>query len=80
QFIEELKSHGLFSSQPIGIISNMKDILNGEYNNYSYLYVKIPNSKNHYTNTITLKGQYLIGYHLGLDKNIEVTYSKMIQK
>ncbi|MBL0848280.1 MerR family transcriptional regulator [Mammaliicoccus fleurettii] len=80
QFIVELKSHGLFSSQPIGIISNMKDILNGEYNNYSYLYVKIPNSKNHYTNTITLKGQYLIGYHLGLDKNIEVTYSKLIQK
>ncbi|WP_239745661.1 MerR family transcriptional regulator [Mammaliicoccus sp. F-M27] len=79
-FIEELKAHALFSSQPIGVISNKNEILNQKYHNYSYLYVKIPNAKNDYTNTITLKGQYLIGYHLGLDTNIEETYLKMLQK
>ncbi|WP_323703195.1 MerR family transcriptional regulator [Mammaliicoccus sp. Dog046] len=80
QFIDELKSHELFTSQPIGVISNRADIINHRYHNYSHLYVKIPNAKRHYENTITLKGQYLIGYHLGRDTNIEETYLKMIKE
>lgn len=79
-FIDELKSHQLFTSQPIGVISNKIDIINHRYHNYNYLYVKIPNTKKHYKNTITIKGNYLIGYHSGIDTNINETYSKMIQK
>ncbi|GGI39489.1 MerR family transcriptional regulator [Mammaliicoccus stepanovicii] len=78
QFVDELKSHALFSSQPIGVVSNRQEILNHDFYNYSYLYVKIPNNKNHFKNTITLNGRYVIGYHFGADDNINQTYEKML--
>src|SRR5699024_5045741 len=56
------------------------EILNKQYNQYSYLYVEIPSNKSDYTNTITLNGQYLVGYHVGLDQTIYETYQKMFNK
>lgn len=80
QFVDELKRHHLFSSQPIGVVTSKNEILNKQYNQYSYLYVEIPSNKSDYTNAITLKGQYLVGYHVGLDETIYETYQKMFNR
>src|SRR5699024_9467717 len=77
QFVDELKHHNLFSSQPIGVVTKKNEILNKQY---IYLYVEIPSIKSDYTNTITLNGQYLVGYHVGLDQTIYETYQKMFNK
>ncbi|MCE5057835.1 MULTISPECIES: MerR family transcriptional regulator [Mammaliicoccus] len=80
QFIDELKSHEIFSSQPIGVVTHKNDILSGNYLHYSYLYVNIPNSKKHYKNIVTLKGKYLVGYYIGIDEHVEEAYNKMLNK
>nr|WP_263314143.1 MerR family transcriptional regulator [Mammaliicoccus sp. Marseille-Q6498] len=79
-FVEELKSHALYSSQPIGVITNRREILKHEFNNYTYLYVKIPNKYRHFENAITLKGSFLVGYHVGKDNGIKKSYKKMLKE
>src|SRR5699024_7252293 len=80
QFVDELKHHNLFSSQPIVVVTKKNEILNKQYNQYNYLYVEITSNKSDYTNTITLNGQFLVWYHVVLDQTIYETYQMMFNK
>ncbi|MEI2406427.1 MerR family transcriptional regulator [Niallia taxi] len=76
-FINELYLKDLDTGNPIGGITMRREILKGEYTNYTYLYMEQPKQKNDYAFFQSLKGNYLIGYHIGLEKDIQKTYKRL---
>ncbi len=77
-FIEELYVSNLDSGFPIGVMTKKEHILKGEYTNYSYLYMEQPNPKEGYPYFQAVKGDFLIGYHVGDDKSIHKTYERLL--
>nr|WP_144929223.1 MerR family transcriptional regulator [Paenibacillus bovis] len=77
EFIEELSESQLDSGYPIGGITKREQVLKGEYSNYSYLYIEQPTPKEGYPYFKAVKGDFLIGYHIGEDKTIRHTYEKL---
>lgn len=77
-FIEELYLSNLDSGFPIGVITKREHILKGEYTNYSYLYMEQPNPKEGYPYFQAVKGDFLIGYHVGDDNSIHKTYERLL--
>lgn len=77
-FIEELYVSNLDSGFPIGVMTKKEHILKGEFTNYSYLYMEQPNPKEGYPYFQAVKGDFLIGYHVGDDKTIHKTYDRLL--
>lgn len=79
-FINELNLSHLDSGYPIGGIMKREQVLNGEFSNYSYLYIEQPNPKEGYPYFQAVKGDFLIGYHIGDEKTIHNTYKRLFSE
>jgi DNA-binding transcriptional MerR regulator len=79
-FINELNVSQLDTGYPIGVISKREQVLNGEFTNYSYLYIEQPNPMEGYPYFISVKGDFLIGYHIGDDTTIHKTYKRLFSE
>lgn len=79
-FINELNIYHLDSGYPIGSITKREHILNGEFTNYSFLYIEQPNPKVGYPYFQAVKGNFLIGYHTGDIKTIYKTYNRLLSE
>ncbi|KAA9013235.1 MerR family transcriptional regulator [Niallia endozanthoxylica] len=77
EFIEELNESQLDTGYPIGGITKREQVLKGEFSKYSYLYMEQPHPKVGYPYFQAVKGDFLIGYHMGEDKTIHHTYKKL---
>ena len=79
-FIQELNLSHLDSGYPIGSITEREQVLKGEFSNYSYLYIEQPTPKDGYPYFKAIKGDFLIGYHIGDEKTISATYKRIFSK
>lgn len=78
EFISELNELQLDTGYPIGAITKREQVQKGEYTKYSYLYIEQPQPKEGYPYFQAVKGDFLIGYHIGDDKTIHHTYKKLL--
>jgi len=76
-FINELSQSKLDTGYPIGVITKREQVLKGEFTNYSYLYIEQPHPKEGYPYFKSVKGDFLIGYHIGDEKTIHKTYKRL---
>jgi DNA-binding transcriptional MerR regulator len=79
-FINELNKSHLDSGYPIGCITKREQVIKGEFTNYSYLYIEQPNPKVGYPYFQAVKGNFLIGYHIGDEKTIKNTYKRLFSE
>jgi DNA-binding transcriptional MerR regulator len=79
-FITELNTSNLDTGYPIGVITKREQIVKGEFTNYSHLYIEQPNPKEGYPYFRSVKGDFLIGYHIGDEKNIPHTYKRLFSE
>jgi DNA-binding transcriptional MerR regulator len=79
-FINELSLSQLDSGYPIGTITKRENVQKGDYSNYSYLYIEQPNPKDGYPYFQAVKGDFLIGYHIGDEKTINKTYERLFSE
>ncbi|MCG7337657.1 MerR family transcriptional regulator [Sporosarcina sp. ACRSM] len=77
EFIGELNEAKLDTGYPIGVITKREQVLKGEYSKYSYLYIEQPQPKEGYPYFQAVKGDFLIGYHIGEDQTIHLTYERL---
>ena len=80
EFIDELNESQLDTGHPIGGITKREQVLKGEFSKYSYLYMEQPNPKEGYPYFQAVKGDFLIGYHVGDDKTIHKTYKRLLSE
>jgi len=80
EFIGELNESQLDTGYPIGGITKREHVLKGEYSKYSYLYMEQPHPKEGYPYFKAVKGDFLIGYHIGEDKTIHHTYKELFSE
>ena len=67
-FIEELDRSQLDTGYPIGGITRREQVLAGNYDNYSYLYIEQPHPREGHPYFKAIEGEFVIGYHVGLFK------------
>lgn len=79
-FIEELSESHLDSGYPIGSITEREQVLKGEFSNYSYLYIEQPTPKEGHPYFRAVKGDFLIGYHVGDESTIGTTYKRLFSE
>lgn len=79
-FITELNTSQLDSGFPIGCITKREQVLKGEFSNYSYLYIEQPHPKEGYPYFQAVKGDFLIGYHIGDEQTIKKTYKRLFSE
>ncbi|MFC5592038.1 MerR family transcriptional regulator [Sporosarcina soli] len=77
EFIGEINEAKLDTGYPIGGITKREQVLKGEYSNYSFLYIEQPQPKEGYPYFQAVKGDFLIGYHIGEDQTIHHTYERL---
>jgi DNA-binding transcriptional MerR regulator len=79
-FIKELNEYHLDTGYPIGVIRKREHVQVGGFSNYSYLYIEQPNPKEGFPYFQAVKGDFLIGYHIGDDKAIQHTYQRLFSE
>lgn len=79
-FINELNESHLDTGYPIGSITKREQVLKGEFTNYSYLYIEQPNQREGHPYFRAVKGDFLIGYHIGDEKTIHKTYKLLFSE
>lgn len=62
----------------IGTMINKENVINGNYNNYSYFFIKTRNKDIISTITVKPKGLYAVAYHHGSYETIYETYNKLL--
>ncbi|MFY3791056.1 MerR family transcriptional regulator [Ureibacillus sp. MALMAid1270] len=80
EFIGEINEAQLDTGYPIGGITKREHVMNGDYSNYSYLYIEQPHPKEGYPYFKAVKGDFLIGYHVGDDKTIGRAYERLFSE
>ncbi|MFK9091067.1 MerR family transcriptional regulator [Bacillus salipaludis] len=80
EFIGELNELQLDTGYPIGGITKREQVLKGEFSKYSYLYIEQLHPKEGYPYFQAVKGDFLIGYHIGDDKTIHNTYKRFFSE
>ncbi|MFS0862075.1 MerR family transcriptional regulator [Fredinandcohnia sp. 179-A 10B2 NHS] len=80
EFIGQVNESQLDTGYPIGGITKSEQVINGEYSKYSYLYIEQPHPKEGYPYFKAVKGDFLIGYHIGEDKTIQHTYKRIFSE
>lgn len=76
-FIDELYRSQLDTGHPIGAITKREQILAGNYDNYSFLYMEQPFPREEHSYFKTIEGEVIIGYHVGTVSTIEQTYERL---
>lgn len=77
-FIADLNRSKLDTGHPIGAIIKRKEIISGNTDNYSYLYIKQPVPQKGHELFTTIGGKHLIAYHIGDAPSIKKTYEKIL--
>ncbi|CAM4008009.1 MerR family transcriptional regulator [Lederbergia lenta] len=78
EFIAFCDANQLYVGYPIGGILSKEKLLQGDYENYSFLYTKIVDDPGNIPVYIKPKGLYVIAYHKGSYKKIFKTYEKIL--
>ena len=76
-FLNELNESHFNTGYPISVITKREQVLKGEYTNYSFLYIEQPNQKEGHPYFKSVKGDFIIGYHIGDEHTIHHTYSRL---
>ncbi|KAA0549851.1 MerR family transcriptional regulator [Bacillus sp. BGMRC 2118] len=76
-FINELDELHLDTGYPIGVMTKREHIVKKKYHHYSYLYIEQPSPKEGYPYFHAIKGNFLVGYHIGDEKTIHLTYERL---
>ncbi|HBT72777.1 MAG TPA: MerR family DNA-binding transcriptional regulator [Lysinibacillus sp.] len=76
-FIEELDRSQLDTGYPIGGITRREQVLAGNYDNYSYLYIEQPNPREGHPYFKAIEGEFVIGYHVGPSAKLGETYTRL---
>ncbi len=79
-FIDELYVSQHDTSYPIGVIIKHEQLLRGEFNNYSHLYIEQSKAKEGYPYFQAIAGNHLVGYHIGDEKTIHNTYKRLFSE
>lgn len=76
-FINHIQSVNFYSGYPVGAIFKREQILDEDFYNYSYWYIKVKDKKSTTLSYhIKPKGLYVVGYQKG--EEVEDTYEKML--
>ena len=76
-FIEELDRSQLDTGYPIGGITRREQVLAGNYDNYSYLYIEQPHPREGHPYFKAIEGEFVIGYHVGPSSKLGETYTRL---
>lgn len=77
-FIEFSNTNKLNVGHPIGAIVSKEQVEQGDYENYSYLYIKTEGKLESVSYYIKPKGLYVVAYHKGSEDLIHQTFEKML--
>ncbi|MGD8191870.1 MerR family transcriptional regulator [Brevibacillus ginsengisoli] len=78
-FIDTLYTHRFDTGYPIGAMVSRNQLLTGDYENYSYLYMKCTENHEAITCYTMPKGLYVVGYHIGKSEKISVTFDRLLE-
>ncbi|MCG7334440.1 MerR family transcriptional regulator [Sporosarcina sp. ACRSM] len=76
-FIEFADDHQLNLGYPIGAMVSKEQVEQGDYENYSYLYIKTEEKFEEIPYHVKPKGLYVVAYHKGSEDLIDQTFEKM---
>ncbi|MGE7675740.1 MerR family transcriptional regulator [Lysinibacillus sp. NPDC094403] len=78
-FIDELDRSQLDTGYPIGGITRREQVLAGNYDNYSYLYIEQPHPREGHPYFEAIEGEFIVGYHVGTSTTLGETYERLFK-
>ncbi|MGE7879217.1 MerR family transcriptional regulator [Peribacillus muralis] len=78
-FIDYCNEHEFYSGFPIGAMISKVKIIDGDHDNYSFLYTKVNDTDHPPAVHVKPKGLYIVAYHRGSYENISETYKRIIR-
>jgi DNA-binding transcriptional MerR regulator len=78
-FIDFCNENEFYTGFPIGTMISKENIINGNHDDYSFLYTKVMEKHPYSTFYCKPKGLYVVAYHKGSYKNISETYERILQ-
>ncbi|MFF2500952.1 MerR family transcriptional regulator [Peribacillus sp. NPDC058075] len=78
-FIDFCNENEFYTGFPIGAMISKENIINGNHDDYSFLYTKVMERHPAPTFYPKPKGLYVVAYHKGSYKNISETYERILQ-
>jgi len=78
-FIDELDRSQLDTGYPIGGMTRREQILAGNYDNYSNLYIEQPQPREGHPYFEAIEGDFIVGYHVGPATTLGETYERLFK-
>ncbi|MGG2083628.1 MerR family transcriptional regulator [Lysinibacillus pakistanensis] len=78
-FIDELDRSQLDTGYPIGGITRREQVLAGNYDNYSYLYIEQPHPQEGHPYFKAIEGDFIVGYHVGTSATLGESYKRLFK-
>ncbi|MFJ8518556.1 MerR family transcriptional regulator [Lysinibacillus xylanilyticus] len=78
-FIDELDRFQLDTGYPIGGITRREQILAGNYDNYSFLYIEQPHLREGHPYFKAIEGDFIVGYHVGNSATLGESYERLFK-
>ncbi len=78
-FIDFCNENEFYTGFPIGTMISKENIIEGNHDDYSFLYTKVMEKHPAHTFYSKPKGLYVVAYHKGSYKNISETYERILQ-
>ncbi|MFJ7186078.1 MerR family transcriptional regulator [Lysinibacillus xylanilyticus] len=76
-FIDELDRFQLDTGYPIGGITRREQVLAGNYDNYSFLYIEQPHLREGHPYFKAIEGDFIVGYHVGNSTTLGESYERL---
>ncbi|MGE7928735.1 MerR family transcriptional regulator [Lysinibacillus xylanilyticus] len=78
-FIDELDRFQLDTGYPIGGITRREQVLAGNYDNYSFLYIEQPHLREGHPYFKAIEGDFIVGYHVGNSTTLGESYERLFK-
>ncbi|MCY9548351.1 MerR family transcriptional regulator [Lysinibacillus xylanilyticus] len=78
-FIDELDRFQLDTGYPIGGITRREQVLAGNYDNYSFLYIEQPHLREGHPYFKAIAGDFIVGYHVGNSTTLGESYERLFK-
>ncbi|MCL1701838.1 MerR family transcriptional regulator [Lysinibacillus sp. Bpr_S20] len=78
-FIDELDRSQLDTGYPIGGMTRREQVLAGNYDNYSYLYIEQPHPREGHPYFRAIEGDFIVGYHIGTSATLGESYERLFK-
>ncbi|MCK1994755.1 MerR family transcriptional regulator [Peribacillus muralis] len=78
-FIDFCNENEFYTGFPIGAMISKERIIDGDHDNYSFLYTKVNDIHPSLAFHVKPKGLYIVAYHKGSYENISETYKRIIR-